>query len=439
MDGETRRRNHSEVESRKYEGNVTGTLANGAQIAFKAYYYDSDRDIPGATISYNPYSGERTSERTTFAQASFRQSHGGRWQWMANMKYSFAEMHYNHLLYPSTASRYYQREGYLNLTALYRVLENFSFSWANDGTIGSFRSIHEGQGQDISPKRTGWLSALSGKYEADRMTLNLSAVLQTTIEAGAARQSEIEKQHLSPSVSASVQPFERWPLRVRAFYRNTYRWPTFADIYYPTFPNLDLKPENARQYNIGGIVTTAIGEAFPYLSFSVDAYYNRVENKIMAIPLSSLALWSVRNYGTAHIRGIDLNLVAHLRLPNEGWTAEASGNYTLQEVLNDKKQAFRYTPRHYATALATLGTPWVDLHYHLIYCGKRYYNETPSRESLVESYADHGFSVAKNFCYKDCMLHLSAECINVTNQQYEVVHGYPMPGRSFRLGIKFTY
>jgi outer membrane cobalamin receptor len=214
--------------------------------------------------------------------------------------------------------------------------------------------------------------------------------------------------------------------------------PTFADLYYPNIPNTSLKPENAHQYNIGGIIASAWGETFAYISFSADAYYNKVENKIVAIPLSSLALWSVQNYGKADIKGVDLNFAAHIRL-SSGFLAEISGNYTLQEALNEKKQLLRYTPRRFASALASLKTPWCDLNYHLIYCGDRYYNETQEPDYLVKKYADQGFSITKTLFYKDFRLHLSAECLNLANLQYEVVHGYPMPGRSFRLGIKFTY
>jgi len=435
MDGEKRRRNNSEVENRKWEGNLNGNLKNNGQVRIKAYYYDSNRNIPGSVITENTYAGENMKDRNGFVQANYKQELNRRWSWMMNAKYNAASMKYSNSL-PKIYSRYYQQETYLNATWLYRWSQRLSFSWANDGSVGNFRAIQPDKSTTAS--RTSWLSAVLGKYEISRFTLNVSGISHRIGETSTANIALKNQWHFSPSAGLSVQPAERLPLRLRASCRNTYRLPTFADIYYPNIPNTSLKPENAYQYNTGAVVVTSRGETLPYLSVSADAYYNKVENKIIAIPLSSLALWSVMNYGKVDIKGIDLNIAAHIRL-SSGFLAEISGNYTRQEALNEKKQMLRYTPRNFATALATLKTPWIDLNYNLIYRGNCYYNETPEPEYLVKQYVDQDFSITKTILYKNYRLHVSAECLNGTNLQYEVVHGYPMPGRSFRLGIKFIY
>jgi outer membrane cobalamin receptor len=248
-----------------------------------------------------------------------------------------------------------------------------------------------------------------------------------------------DRWRFSPLAALSVQPIERWPFSLRISYRNNYRLPTLSDIYYSALPNWNLQPENANQYNLGGVFVASAGVWLPRLSFSADVYCNRVENKIVAVPLSSLALWSVQNYGNTRGKGVDLNAMAHIRFTS-GFSAEIGGNYTRQEVLNENGQWLRYTPRRFASALAGLKTPWCDLNYSLIYCGNRYFNETPSLESLVADYADHGFSISRSFLLsRGFRLHLSADCLNFTNQSYEVVHAYPMPGRSFRFGLKIIY
>jgi outer membrane cobalamin receptor len=436
MDGEMRRRRHSETDNRKGEANLTGTLRNGGHLSLKAYYYNSDRNIPGAVISNTTYSGESMADQTAFAQAVYRQTFGNRWTLLSNLKYSTTATQYAHQLYPNLNSRYHQREAYGNASLLYQPSERLSFAWANDGILGHFRALLTTK--RFTPSRITALSALSGKYETPRFTLNVSGLFQSTSESGDGPVPSKTRTHISPSLGGSIQPLAHWPFRLRASYRNTYRLPTFADIYYSTLPNTGLKPENAHQFNVGGVAATSIGKTAPYLSISLDTYYNKVENKIMAIPTSSMALWSVQNYGNATIRGLDLNATAHLRIAS-GFSTELSGNYTRQEVLNEKKQTLRYTPRHSASALATLKTPWFDWNYSLVYCGTRFYNETPSPQSLVDSYADHGLSITKNLRYKAVGLHLSAECLNFTNRQYEVVHAYPMPGRSFRFGFKIIF
>jgi len=435
MVDEKRRRNNSEVENWKWESSLNGKGKNNNHFRVKAYYYDSNRNIPGSVRTENKYAGESMKDQNGFVQANYKQELGRRWSWMANAKYNASSMQYLNT-HPDIESRYYQQETYLNTTWLYRCSSHLSFSWANDGSAGNFRAVYSHKTTEAS--RIAWLSAIAGKYETSHFTLNASGISQWIEESSSANIALKNQWHFSPSAGLSVQPVERIPVRLRAFYRNTYRLPTFADIYYPNIPNTTLKPENAHQYNVGAIIATSWGKTLSYLSFSVDTYYNKVENKIMANPLSSLALWSVQNCGKVDIKGVDLNASAHIRL-SSNLSAEIGGNYTRQEVLNEEKQMLRYTPRNFATVLATLKTSWVDLSYNLIYRGNCYYNETPSPEYLVKRYADQGFSITKTVMYKNYRLHLSAECLNFTNLQYDVVHGYPMQRRSFRLGLKFTY
>ncbi|MDR2086391.1 MAG: TonB-dependent receptor plug domain-containing protein, partial [Dysgonamonadaceae bacterium] len=56
---EKRIRNNSDVEALKVESNLTGTFENNGRLAFKMYYYGSERGLPGAAIYYMDYSGER--------------------------------------------------------------------------------------------------------------------------------------------------------------------------------------------------------------------------------------------------------------------------------------------------------------------------------------------------------------------------------------------
>jgi outer membrane receptor protein involved in Fe transport len=251
--------------------------------------------------------------------------------------------------------------------------------------------------------------------------------------------------HLSPYIGVSVKPLNPFPVRIRAYYKNTYRLPTFGDMYYSTLPNPNLKAENAHQYDLGLTFIKSFGDWVSYVSFSGDVYYYRIENKIFAWPKSSMALWSVENYGKVDIRGIDLNLEVHAKV-NDWLSTQIKGTYTHQDVLDKTdsntrlyNQQLPYTPRHSATVFASLNTPWVDFNYNLIYSGKRYYYQINLPEYQLKAFADQGISFTKDILYRKYHLNLSAECLNIFNEQYDVVRSYPMPGRSYRFGIKIIY
>ena len=60
-----------------------------------------------------------------------------------------------------------------------------------------------------------------------------------------------DRHNLSPSVIASWKPFRNTDLEFRAFYKKSYRMPTFNDLYY-TFTGVSwLEPEETTQYDFG--------------------------------------------------------------------------------------------------------------------------------------------------------------------------------------------
>ncbi|MCL1933023.1 MAG: TonB-dependent receptor [Candidatus Azobacteroides sp.] len=439
-------RNNSDVTYYTFEANLSGKFNNEGKLRLKTNYYRSNRGIPGPAIYYNTYSGERSKDQTVFSQLNYTQKLNRLFDFQTNAKFSYSSNDYTdkNNKYPDglLETFYYQREYYLNMTWLYTVSEKLSFSWANDGIYGNFSNSFQ---YCPFPSRINWLSALSGKYELPRFTLTGSLLNQFTEDRKRIDHSTKSNWHLSPYLGFSVKPSETLPVRLRGYYKNTYRFPTFGDMYLSSVPNNNLQPENADQYNFGVTFATSFGNRFSLLSFSGDGYNNRIKNKIIALPRSSMFIWSVQNYGKTDIKGLDLNLKMQFSW-NKKLVCSLSGAYTYQQVLDktDKdsqmyNQQLPYTPRHTASGTIRIETPWGDLNYTLLYCGKRYYERINRPEYQMRSYADQGISLQKNIRWKSHQWLLTAECLNFSNESYEVVRSFPMPGRSFRLGVKYNY
>jgi outer membrane cobalamin receptor len=435
-------RNNSDVEALKLESNLTGKFGNGDRISFKMYYYGSERGLPGAAIYYNDYSGERLKDRNFFMQAHYSRSLHEKVDFQANAKANFSRVDYRNEIYAGgkLENRYDQREYYLNATFLYKFSGKISISWANDGIYGDF-STNQLNFKDAFPSRTSWLSALSGKYET--AFFNATAKLLNTFVKNEIRKGNTlaDYKHLSPYLGFSVKPVRNIPVRLRAFYKNTFRLPTFGDLYYSIQPAANLKPENAHQYNAGLTAVASFGTLFPFVSFSGDVYRYRIQNKIVAIPRGSMFIWSIQNYGKVDIKGLDLNMTAHIQTGSP-FLWQITGTYTYQEALNktDPESAsynkrLPYTSRHSASGSIGLKTPWIDVNYNLLYCGKRYYGEDNRPESQLKPFMEQGISLLRTIQWKGMKFTLTAECLNLLNVQYEIVNAYPMQGRSFRFGI----
>ena len=60
----------------------------------------------------------------------------------------------------------------------------------------------------------------------------------------------------------------------------------------------------------------------------------------------------------------------------------------------------------------------------------------------MESYADHSLSLFRDFTLGRSGhygLRISVQARNLGGQNYEIIRGYPMSGRSFRITIKIAY
>ena len=71
--------------------------------------------------------------------------------------------------------------------------------------------------------------------------------------------------------------------------------------------------------------------------------------------------------------------------------------------------------------------------------GKRYSFPQNTQSNLIEGYMDHTLSVNRTFNLGEHKLSVMGEVLNIGNVNYEVVQYYPMPGRSYRLTLKYNF
>ena len=57
----------------------------------------------------------------------------------------------------------------------------------------------------------------------------------------------------------------------------------------------------------------------------------------------------------------------------------------------------------------------------------------------MPAYFDHSVSAGRSFPVRGAALRISAELMNLSGDNYEIIRYYPMPGRNFRITMKITY
>ena len=438
------KRINSDVESYQGEVNLFHTFKDESELSAKAYYYNSKRGLPGAVILYNSESDERLWDENFFAQAKYKKAFSPQWTLQAQGKYNYSWNKYEDTGVEYTGGKQTdtnrQTEYYLSASALYKPTSAWSFSLSQDGFINR---LHTNGANSPEPVRYTSLTALNARYQSGQLKASGSVVATYITEEVKAGNTPEDRRRLSPTLSLSWQPWEGEQLFVRALYKNTFRVPTFSDLYYLRVGNTSLKPEKATEYTVG---LTWSGTPFSFTDFvslTIDGYYNEVNDKIIAFP--STYVWKMQNYGKVHITGIDATLATAIPL-GRSVNLNLSGNYSWQKALDvtnpeakNYKHQLPYTPEHNGNVSATLEMPWVNVGYTVTMVSQRYFLAQNIEANRIDGYSEHTATLWREFKLGKCGLRLQAEIINLTDAQYDVIKYYPMPGRSWRLTGTFNF
>lgn len=454
------RRENSQVRIGTADLNFFYNPKSNSQLHMKMHYMQGFHALPGPVVYYTVRGSEHSEEQLFFAQTRYKKT-GPNWDFQLLGKYQQGTD-----IYEDTAARnaehlirneYHQQEGYLSETVRFHTggkrRERWSVSLALDQSLSRLLS-NLSRHNDVN--RLSLLGVLSAEYQPDfapwtkgiRLNANLLATHIQDQEAGAA---SAPYQKLSPFVGASI-PVGRFVLRY--YYKDTYRVPNFNELYYFTIGR-DLRPEKARQHNIGATLRTRDIELGENTRIShtatVDLYRNMVSDKIVAYPTNNMYLWTMKNLGEVEILGADITYNGSLnsligRKSYQPLDLNLGLGYTYQHAVDktDPKNKFYghqipYTPRHSGSITLTANTPWVDMGITTILVGNRYSQQQNTEAYKVKGYADLGVTFSRKFYLDRGTISVKLQILNVFDKQYEVVKNYPMMGRNFRIGAMYQF
>ena len=470
-------RQNGDIHAERLEANLFGKLYQGGWQA-KAYIYNSARGIPGAIVNNVWRRGERQQDLNTFVQASFDKNIGEGFstRWLA--KYAYYNTHYENR--DSTQlpvdNRYKQQELYLSTANVLELLPNWSaslsydFKWnkldadtwnfayptrisnlislataidykhlkAQASVLATFihdrthKRIYGGTGDtgDTGISGDSGLSGLSG----DSGISEASGPSEISSSASLSR--------LTPAVFVNIYPFRGTFFSLRAYVKQSFRMPTFNDLYYTDMGNANLMPESALQYDAGFALNKHFQNGFiRHAEMHFDAYYNIVHDKIVAYPKGQQFRWTMLNLGKVHIKGLDIEAEADCSI-GRCITATIRAQYTYQDardVTDPGDSYYRhqipYIPSHSGSAILGLNWKSWNLNYSFIYAGERYDEQENILYNHMEPWYTSDLSLRYWFMVNSLRFTAQAEVNNLLDQQYEVIVNYPMPGRNFKLTL----
>lgn len=433
----TATRQNGDLDAVRFEGGVHGFLPKGRWKVY-LYHYNSERGVPGAIVNNVWRRGERLWDRNSFVQGMFEYDITSKLSTKVNAKYAFDYTRYvnNDDKLIHVDNTYKQKEVYMSWANKYEIVRNWDVSVAYDLQWNGLSEY-----MDVD-RTTHWLSAATAFSLGDCFKMQASGLMTYVNEEKRDRDSAPDKVKFTPGVFLSYKPFPRPNLVVRAFYKRSYRMPTFNDLYYTDMGNAYLQPETATQYNAGILYDLEQKHSwFRFFRVGADVYYNDVKDKIVAYPKGQQFRWTMLNLGRVHIKGIDAQIGATFRLPYDiDFTTKFQ--YTYQEAIdvtnpadNYYRHQIPYIPWHSGSAILMLDWKGWHLNYSYIYTGERYNQQENIRYNYTQPWYTSDISLMKTFKVKDVTMKATAEVNNLFAQDYDVILNYPMPKRNYRFGI----
>ena len=431
-------RQNGDINATRIELNTHGSLNNGSWT-FKVYNYNSERGVPGAIVNNVWRRGERIWDTNSFAQGRYT-GYFGKFTTLNNIKYAFYRTHYvnNDDKQVKIDNLYKQKEIYFSsaneyaITDFWRISASYDFMWNTlDADVYDF----------VKPDRISQYLSAATALNLDRFKIQASALGTFIHDRIKGQQAPSDKHVFSPAVFMNGYPLRNKDFSIRVFYKQSFRMPTFNDLYYADMGNSKLSPERVTQYNIGLLYEHNSSSIISGARISADIYYNRVKDKIVAYPKGQQFRWTMLNLGLVDIRGIDLTGLLTVN-PYKDLYLTVRGQYTFQraiDITNPADNYYRdqipYIPRHSGSAVVNAQWRGWGLNYSWIYVGERYNQQENIRYNYTQPWYTSDISVSKDFKLRRVSLRGLIEVNNLLSQDYDVILNYPMPKRNYRLTI----
>ena len=416
--------------------------------------------MAGAIVNNVWKRGERQQDLNTFFQAAYDKSIGDKFstRWLA--KYAYYNTHYVNR--DSTQlpvdNRYKQQEFYFSTANVLELLPNWSaslsydFKWNKlDADIWNFAyptriSNLVSLATAIDYKHLKAQGSLLATFINDRSSRREECGVRSenthAAESNLTPHSTLHTPQITPALFVNVYPFRGTFFSLRAYVKQSFRMPTFNDLYYTDMGNANLVPERATQYDVGFALNKHFTHGIVrHAEMHFDAYYNTVHDKIVAYPKGQQFRWTMLNLGTVHIKGIDVEAEADFQIGKD-LVATARAQYTYQDArdVTDPADSYYndqipYIPWHSGSAILGLKYKGWDLNYSFIYAGERYDEQENILYNHMEPWYTSDLSLRYQFIVYSLKFIAQAEVNNLLDQDYEVIVNYPMPGRNYAISL----
>lgn len=405
-------------------------------LQWHTYYFNSVRGLPGGVVrrlsdTYTDVG--REWDRNFFSQLTWKEQYGN-FGVRGILKYTNDWLHYRSD-YPENISvhannRYHQQDMYGAVAGSYQY-KRLSLSASTDlrwsdltCDVKNFSYVY----------RMDSKTSLAAFYKWRGLNLNAAALYTHITDQTRGTDKSLSKVTWNALASYTLGD---WTLRT--FYKTVFRAPTLNDLYYTLVGNRHLKPEYTKQFDLGAAYNFVASQSSLLhglrATVQLDGYYNRIEDRIVCLPLKGSYQWTMLNYGYTRCLGIDLSINAtwrqHSLLVSGTFQDDRNRTDRTEDAYND---FIAYSPQWSYTAVYTFNWKgWMASLSHM-FVDKRYWTAENAIEAPLTAYNCTDLKVGYTFLRHYTV---EAECQDLFDVRYEMIQRWPMPGRRFALTLKY--
>ena len=399
--------------------NLFGTMDEG-EYHVKAFYNAAKRGTPGS-VSWP--SEDRQEDRNMYLQATVKKSFSRLYTLRASAKAGYDDIYYTSSW---GDSQYGQTELQLNTSHMFNVNRWWNISFAADVQWDKLTSTN------YNAERWTSISALTSSFRFERLSMNIAAEYSGYFDKG-----QLTRNVVSPSMDFRFRVADG--IDMIGFGRRAYRAPMFNELYYVGYGNPELLAEDAWLTDIGLDFYRQVSPEWSVRA-KVDGFYNHLTNKITSAPTpEDPNIWLPFNIGK--VRSLGMDLVAGASYESGDWSLSSDLRYSYQSAVDKTPDSYSYgqqiayIAKH--TVTADIKAVWKGYTLNPRWVWKT--GRTDSAGSLAD-WNTLDFVLSKRFtAFKSMGIELNLTARNLLNSRYELVSGYPMPGRSIIGGIALIF
>jgi len=249
--------------------------------------------------------------------------------------------------------------------------------------------------------------------------------------------SDLKKNVFTYQTGMNLKPFNDYELRIKANLGKNFRAPTFNDLYWKESGNRELKPEISLNKELGLMYVL---EFYYKIIFELSYINISAKDKIVWLPQRNF-FWKPVNITSSESDSYlaTLSLLSNHK-SNLNFRYDLSFNYveskkTNSNYLNDPTEGklFPFIPIKSIKQTISIDFGIVGFNLFHIHYGKRFSDFENKKNLKPINFLDGNIILSLNLF--DIYNSLKFEINNITNTDYQIISGYPMPLRNYKLTL----